>query len=242
MDRFALAKLCQKAEGQFVGVRCGIMDQLASCCAQTGKALLVDCRSLEIRAIALPANLRIAILCTGVDRELRASAYNKRREECEEAVVRLAAIDADIRSLRDLEPEQLTSLIRHLEPPLDRRVRHVVGEIERVNLAATALEQGETERFGELMFASHRSLRDDYQVSSEELDSLVALARRAPGVVGARLTGAGFGGCTVNIVSATLLDDFVTSVSEGYAKLYGRAPTAFTSEAAAGVSVERIGW
>lgn len=237
-----LAKLCQKAESEFVGVRCGIMDQLASCCAQTGKALLVDCRSLEIRAIALPEGLRIAILCTGVDRQLRASEYNKRRHECEEAVRRLAAVDSDIRSLRDVEPDQLNSSLRHLKPPLDRRVRHVVGEIERVSLAAAALEQGETDRFGELMFASHRSLRDDYQVSSEELDSLVALASRAPGVVGARLTGAGFGGCTVNIVSATLLEDFVASVSRGYAKLYGRAPVAFGSEAAAGVSVERIGW
>jgi galactokinase len=237
-----LARICQKAESQFVGVRCGIMDQLASCCAQSGKALLIDCRSLEIRAIALPANLRIAILCSGVDRELRASAYNKRREECEEAVRRLAAIDADIHALRDVEPKELNSWLRHLSPPLDRRVRHVVGEIERVSLAVTALEQGETERFGELMFASHRSLRDDYQVSSEELDSLVALARRAPGVVGARLTGAGFGGCTVNIVSATLLDDFVTSVSEGYTKLYGRAPAAFTSDAAPGIAIERVGW
>lgn len=237
-----LAQLCQKAEGQFVGVRCGIMDQLASCCARTGKALLVDCRSLETRDITLPASLRIVILCTGVDRELRASEYNKRRQECEEAVRHLAAIDPEIAALRDVEPKQLSSWLRHLQPPLDRRVRHVVGEIERVRQAATALEQGETDRFGELMFASHRSLRDDYQVSSEELDQLVALARRAPGVVGARLTGAGFGGCTVNIVSARLLDEFVASVSEGYTKLCGRAPTAFTSEAAPGVSIERIGW
>jgi len=237
-----LAKLAQKAEVEFVGVRCGIMDQLAVCCAQSGKALLLDCRSLETRSIALPGSLRIVVLCTGVDRELRASEYNKRRQECEDAVSRLAAVDADIRALRDVAPDQLNSYLRYLEPPLDRRVRHVVGEIERVGLAAAALEHGETERFGELMFASHRSLRDDYQVSSEELDSLVALATRAPGVVGGRLTGAGFGGCTVNIVSATLLDDFVASVSEGYSKLYGRAPVAFTSEAAPGVSIEPFGW
>ena len=237
-----LAKLCQRAENQFVGVRCGIMDQVASACAQTGRALLLDCRSLEIRPVALPATLRIAILCTGIDRELRSSEYNKRRYECEEAVRRLAAVDADIRALRDVEPERLHSLLRHLTPPLDRRVRHVVGEIERVSLAAAALEQGESERFGELMFASHRSLRDDYQVSSDELDSLVALAQRAPGAIGARLTGAGFGGCTVNVVSAALLDDFVASASEGYERLYGRAPEAFTSEAAPGVSVEQIGW
>jgi galactokinase len=237
-----LAKLCQKAENEFVGVRCGIMDQATSACAQTGKALLLDCRSLDIRPIALPATLRIAILCTGVDRELRSSEYNRRRQECEEAVRRLSTVDADIHALRDVNPERLHLLLRHLPPPLDRRVRHVVGEIERVSLAAAALEQGETERFGELMFASQRSLRDDYQVSSDELDSLVSLAERAPGVVGARLTGAGFGGCTVNVVSAALLDDFVAAVSEGYERLYGRSPEAFTSEAAPGVSVEQIGW
>ena len=237
-----LAKLCQRAENQFVGVRCGIMDQVAAACAKTGRALLLDCRSLDIRPVMLPPTLRIAVLCTGVDRQLRSSEYNKRRHECEEAVNRLASVDADIQALRDVEPERLHSLLRHLPPPLDRRVRHVVGEIERVSLAAAALEQAETERFGELMFASHRSLRDDYQVSSDELDSLVSLAQRAPGVIGARLTGAGFGGCTVNVVSAALLDDFVTSVSDGYERLYGRRPEAFTSEAAAGVSVERIGW
>lgn len=237
-----LAKLCQKAESQFVGVRCGIMDQATAACAQTGRALLLDCRSLEIRSIMLPGTLRIAILCTGVDRELRSSAYNQRRQECEEAVRRLASVDADIRALRDVEPEQLHLLLRHLPAPLDRRVRHVVGEIERVSLAAAALEQGETERFGELMFASHRSSRDDYQVSSDELDSLVALAQRAPGAIGARLTGAGFGGCTVNVVSAALLEDFVASVSEGYERLYGRSPEAFTSEAAPGLSVEQVGW
>jgi galactokinase len=237
-----LAKLCQKAENHFVGVQCGIMDQIASACAETGKALLLDCRSLEIQQVRLPATLRIVILCTGVERELRSSEYNKRRRECEEAVTRLAAVDDDIRALRDVEPEQLHSLLRHLPPPLDRRARHVVGEIERVHLAAAALEQAETERFGELMFASHRSLRDDYQVSSDELDSLVSLAQRAPGSIGARLTGAGFGGCTVNVVSAALLDDFVASVSDAYQKLYGHTPEAFVSEAGPGASVQKVGW
>jgi galactokinase len=242
VPQIELAKLSQKAENRYVGVQCGIMDQIASACAETGKALLLDCRSLEIQQVRLPATLRIVILCTGVERELRSSEYNKRRRECEEAVTRLAAVDDDIRALRDVEPEQLHSLLRHLPPPLDRRARHVVGEIERVHLAAAALEQAETERFGELMFASHRSLRDDYQVSSDELDSLVSLAQRAPGSIGSRLTGAGFGGCTVNVVSTALLEDFVASVSEAYQKLYGYSPEAFISEAGPGASVQKVGW
>lgn len=235
-----LAKLSQVAENQFVGVNCGIMDQVASACAESGSALLLDCRSLEIRHIPIPAGLRIVVLSTGVERELRSSAYNERRRQCEEAVARLAAVDDDIRALRDVDPEQLAALIRHLPPPLDRRARHVVGEIERVHLAAAALEHGEIERFGELMFASHRSLRDDYEVSSDGLDTLVELARQAPGVVGARLTGAGFGGCTVNVVGAALTADFVASVSQGYEIAFGRAPAAYVSDAAAGATVAPV--
>jgi galactokinase len=182
------------------------------------------------------------IFHSGVPRRLSASEYNQRRRECEEAAGRLAAVDDDIRTLRDITPEQLLALSRHLPAPLDRRARHVVGEIERVQLAAAALESGETERFGELLFASHRSLRDDYQVSCEELDALVELARRAPGVVGARLTGAGFGGCTVNVVSAALVESFIAYVGEGFEKLYSRAPERWVTGAAAGASIEPVGW
>ncbi len=242
LPELKLAQLGQTAENQFVGVQCGIMDQVTAACAQPGKALLLDCRTLGIRHVPLPAALRIVILCSGIQRELRTSEYNERRRECEQAVSRVAAVDDDIRSLRDVEPDQLQSLLRHLSPPLDRRVRHVVGEIERVQLAATALEHKETERFGELMFASHRSLRDDYQVSSEELDGLVELARQAPGVIGARLTGAGFGGCTVNLVTAALIDDFLGYVIENYHRLYGHEPEEYVTDAARGVTVEKVGW
>jgi galactokinase len=216
------------------------MDQVASACARGESALLLDCRSLQIRHIPFPAGLRIVVLGTGVERELRSSAYNERRRECEEAVNRLAAVDEDIRALRDVEPEQLAVLSRHLPPPLDRRARHVVGEIERVQLTASALEHGEIERLGELMFASHRSLRDDYEVSSEELDALVELARQAPGVVGARLTGAGFGGCTVNVVGTALVDDFVATVSQGYESTFGREPAAYISDAAPGAVIRSV--
>ncbi len=242
LPELKLAQLSQTAENNFVGVRCGIMDQVTAACALPGKALLLDCRTLAIQHVPLPAAMRIVVLCTGVQRQLRDSEYNNRRRECEEAVSRLSAVDNDIRSLRDVEAEQLQSLLRHLPPPLDRRARHVVGEIERVQLAAAALEANETERFGELMFASHRSLRDDYQVSSEELDGLVELARQASGVIGARLTGAGFGGCTVNLVTAAMVDDFLSYVTENYHRLYGREAQDFVTDAARGVTVEKVGW
>lgn len=242
LPELKLAQLSQIAENSFVGVQCGIMDQVTAACALPGKALLLDCRTLAIRHLPLPSAMRIVVLCTGVQRQLRDSEYNNRRRECEEAVSRLNAVDDDIRSLRDVESEQLQSLLRHLPPPLDRRARHVVGEIERVQLAAAALESNETDRFGELMFASHRSLRDDYQVSSEELDGLVELARQASGIIGARLTGAGFGGCTVNLVTAALVDEFLSYVTENYDRLYGRAADEFITDAARGVTVEKVGW
>ncbi len=237
-----LAKLGQFAENQFVGVRCGIMDQVASACAEADRAILLDCRFLDIKQVPLPPGVRIVVLCTGIKRELASSDYNARRAEIEDAANRLTAIDDDIKTLRDVSPEQLHHLLRYLPAPLDRRARHVVGEIERVRLAAQALEQGETERFGELMFASHRSSRDDYQVSIDELDSLVGLARQAPGVIGARLTGAGFGGCTVNLVSAALVDDFLAYVKSGYTRLYGREPASHVTSAAKGVTTEQVGW
>jgi galactokinase len=235
-----LAKLSQAAENRFVGVRCGIMDQVASACAEIGHAILMDCRSLELTPVPLPATLSIVIVDSGVKRELSDSQYNARRSECEEAVRLLGAVDDDVAALRDVSPEQLGQLMRHLPAPLDRRAHHVVGEIERVRLAAAALVHDEIERFGELLFASHRSLKDDYEVSCDELDSLVELARQAPGVIGARLTGAGFGGCTVNVVSAALADDFVEYVQEGYVKLHGRKPRTWTSDPAAGVSVDPL--
>jgi galactokinase len=242
LPELKLAQLSQTAENNYVGVRCGIMDQVTAACALPGKALLLDCRTLGIHHVPLPSGMRIVVLCSGVQRELRNSEYNTRRRECEEVVSRLVAVDDDIRSLRDVEAEGLQSLLRHLPPPLDRRARHVVGEIERVQLAAAALESNETERFGELMFASHRSLRDDYQVSSEELDGLVELARQASGIIGARLTGAGFGGCTVNVVTAALVEEFLSYVTENYARLYGHEADEFVTDAARGVTVEKVGW
>jgi galactokinase len=235
-----LALLAYTAENEFVGVRCGIMDQIASACARRGRAALIDCRSLEVRHIALPPALRLVIVDSGVGRELRESEYNQRRLECEEAARRLAALDDGIVSLRDVPADAPASLLDELPAPLDRRARHVVGEIERVRLAAAALGSNETERFGELLFASHRSLRDDFQVSCDELDSLVELARQAPGVIGARLTGAGFGGCTVNLVSAALAADFRTYVADGYERLYGQRPQTWVSDPAAGVSVDPV--
>jgi galactokinase len=240
ISEIELAKLGQVAENKYVGVRCGIMDQVASACAQAGHAIQLDCRNLEVGHVSLSPSLRIVVLDSEVKRELSGSDYNQRRRECEDAVARLKSLDYEIDALRDIWPDQLSGMLRHVPPPLDRRVRHVVGEIERVRLAVAALEQDETERFGELLFASHRSLRNDYEVSCDELDSLVELARQAPGCIGARLTGAGFGGCTVNVVSAALADDFVEYVETSYEKLYGVRPTAWTSDPAGGAAVDPI--
>ena len=235
-----LARICQTAENEYVGVRCGIMDQATSACSRSDHALLIDCRDLSLRHVPIPGSVRIVILNSGVVRRLDDAPFNERRAECEEAVRRLRAVDEDITSLRDVSPEDLGRLIQHLAPPLDRRARHVVGEIERVRLAAAALETEEVERFSELMFASHRSSRDDYESSSEELDALVELARSAPGSLGARLTGAGFGGCTVNLVAAALTAEFVQHVSAGFQNLFGREPQSFVSEAVAGVSASQL--
>lgn len=240
IPQLKLAQLAQTAENQYVGVNCGIMDQVTSACGQADQAILLDCRSLELRYVPLPPGLRIVILDSGVKRQLRSSGYNQRRRECEEVLARLSAVDDDIRLLRDVSPDRLGAMLRHLPDPLDRRLRHVVGEIERVQLAASALEHNETERFGELMFASHRSSREDFQVSTEKLDTLVGLAADAPGNVGARLTGAGFGGCTVNLVSAALVDDFIDHVVSGYQREYNAAPAAYVSDAARGATAERI--
>jgi len=234
-----LARICQNAENGFVGVQCGIMDQATSACGRLDSALLLDCRSLEIRHVPLPPGLNIVVVDSGVSRQLRSSGYNTRRRECEDALARLRAVDDDIDTLRDIDPESLHIVLRHLPPPLDRRVAHVVGEIERVRLAAAALEHGETERFGELMFASHRSSRDQYEVSIDELDALVELAAAAPGIVGARLTGAGFGGCTVNVVSSVMVEEFIEAVAVGFEKRFGRRPRAWISGAGAGATVTR---
>ena len=202
------AKLCQRAEQEHVGVECGIMDQFASRVGQAGHALFLDCRSLGYRHVPLPlaGEVCLVVADSGVRRELASSKYNERRRECEKAArfFRERADDAEEKqkghTLRNVSEEQLASARGgKLSETLFRRARHVVSENERVEHGATLLADGDLEAFGQLMDASHASLAEDYEVSCAELDALVEIAQSVEGVLGTRMTGAGFGGCTVTL-------------------------------------------
>ena len=229
------AQLCQQAENEFVGTRCGIMDQLASACGVKDHALFLDCRSLEFRTLPLPPGIRLVISNSMVKREIASSAYNTRRAECEEGVRILARRFPEVRALRDASMEQLHACQAAMPDNVYRRCRHVISEDTRVTRAADALEQNRLEELRELMAASHRSLRDDYEVSCAELDLLVDGANQAEGVHGARMTGAGFGGCTINLVDSNAVDDFKRRVSAEYMRRTGLDPDIYVCNAADGV-------
>ena len=216
IERRELALLCQRAENEFVGARVGIMDQFVSLFGQAKRALLLDCRSLEFELLPLPDNVRLIICNTMVKHELASSAYNERREQCEAGVKHLARLLPGIKALRDVTLEQLEQYGWVLSDVVYRRCRHVITENARVLSAASALDQGDLSSFGQRMEESHRSLRDDYEVSCEELDLMVELAREIEGVYGARMTGGGFGGCTVNLVVVEAVEDFRQRVEYGY--------------------------
>ena len=218
-----VAKLAREAENDFVGVPCGIMDQMASTFGEQGKALLIDCRSLAHEAVEIPPGLRIVVATSGVHHELASSEYNKRRAECEEGVRILASYRPGIRSLRDVVPDDEARLFELLPPVVRKRCRHVVSENARVLEAVAAMRSGDTARLKLLMATSHVSLRDDYEVSCPELDVLVELALPLPTCHGARLTGAGFGGSTVNLVNAAAVDSFSDSVASAYRTRTGRS-------------------
>lgn len=235
MEGRRLALLCQRAENEIVGAHVGIMDQLASACCVADHALLLDCRSLEFRMLPLPPELRLVICNSMVKRELAGSAYNTRREECEEGVRALARKFPQVRALRDATMEQLEGCRAALPENVFRRCRHVITEDERVMRAANALENHQLRELRRAMAESHRSLRQDFEVSSAELDLLVELANREKHVHGARMTGAGFGGCTINLVGADALDEFRAHVSAGYERSTGIRPDIFICHAGDGV-------
>ncbi len=234
VERRELALLCQQAENEFVGARVGIMDQFVSLFGQQHKALLLDCRSLEFRLLPLPDNVRLIICNTMVKHELASSAYNERREQCEEGVSHLAKFLPGITALRDVTLEQLEHYGRELSDVVYRRCRHVITENARVLSSAEALEQGDLQRFGELMAASHLSLRDDYEVSCKELDLMVELAREIEGVYGARMTGGGFGGSTVNLVDQHRVHQFRERVAQGYEQATQIRPEIYICHASKG--------
>lgn len=229
-----LARICQEAENEIVGTRSGIMDQLASACGVAGRALLLDCRSLDFRALPLSDGIRLVICNTMVKRELASSAYNTRRAECEEGVRILSQQYSEIHALRDATMEQLDSCRAEIPDNVFRRCRHVITEDARVMEAALALEQGRLADLRRAMAESHQSLRDDYEVSCAELDLLVELAGREAGVRGARMTGAGFGGCTINLVEADAVREFREHVAAGYEQGTGIKPDIYVCDAADG--------
>lgn len=230
-----LALLAQGAENTFVGVQSGIMDQFISVLGQEGHALLLDCRDLTYRPVALPPDVRVVVCDSHVARTLAGSAYNQRRQECEAAVILLQQWYPRITALRDVLPEQLAAHETDLPEPVRSRARHVVHENSRVLRGATALEAGDVEQFGRLMNASHASLRDLYEVSVRQLDVLVEAAQTAPGCYGSRLTGAGFGGCTVSLVDTEAIEMFERSVAQAYRETTGIEPTIYVCRVSDGV-------
>jgi galactokinase len=228
----------QQAENEFVGVQCGIMDQFISRLGRAGHALLLDCRSLDYEQVPMTLRgFRLGVCHSGVSRGLAASAYNQRRAECDEGVALLRRHMPHIRALRDVTCADLERYGGDLPPVVERRCRHVVEENARVQEAAVALRAGDLTRLGELLVASHASLRDLYEVSSRELDTLVELAMAVPGVAGARLTGAGFGGCTVNLVREDAWDDFTRTIETQYPARTGKEPTIYHCHIVQGAQV-----
>jgi galactokinase len=229
-----VAKIAREAENGFVGVACGIMDQMASAFGKKGRALLLDCRSLEHKTVELPAGLKIVVVNSGVRHSLASSEYNKRRAECEEGVRILSASLPNVRALRDVAPEDLARLIPSLPPVVGKRCRHVVSEDVRVHEAIKAMATNDRLRLKRLLAQSHASLRDDYEVSCPELDVLVDLALPQSCCFGARMTGGGFGGSTVNLVAAESLAEFGDAMMAGYRQRTGRTAEIHIFEPSAG--------
>ncbi|HID65021.1 MAG TPA: galactokinase, partial [Anaerolineae bacterium] len=231
-----LALLCQRAENEFVGMNCGIMDQFVAALGQRDHALLIDCRSLEYRPISLPAKAAIVVADTMRRRGLVDSEYNARRRECEEGVRILQRYLPDIQALRDVSVRQFAEHGEQLPGKVRQRCRHVIYENERVLRSVAALRAGDLLAFGRLMNESHISLRDDYEVSCPELDIMVEVAWRVDGVYGSRMTGAGFGGCTVSLVAEGAVEDFRVEVAAAYKEATGIAPKIYVCRAEDGVS------
>ncbi len=235
IDGKRLALLAQRAEREFVGVNVGIMDQFISALGQKDHALLIDTRSLEYEAVPLPkSGVSIVIADTNKKRGLVDSEYNTRRAECERAVEILKEFLPGITALRDVSPEQFEQFADRLPEVTRKRARHVITEDARTLEGVAALKAGDIARFGELMNASHESLKNDYEVSCAELDAMVGAARSIPGVFGARMTGAGFGGCTVSLVKDEAVADFLDRVPALYKSATGRSAAIYVTAAAQG--------
>jgi galactokinase len=234
------AELAWRAETAFVGVPCGRMDQMASALGRRDRALRIDCRDFAVALVPLPgAQLRILIADSGVRRRLAAGGYARRREECDEALARaraLGLVPADATTWRDVPLEGLPALVERLDPVSARRARHQLTENPRVDAVCAALAAGDPVRAGALLREGHASLRDDFEVSVPELDALCALADATPGCFGSRLTGAGFGGCTIHLVDPARAEAVGEAIAAGFAARFGRRPPLLAVIAADGAA------
>ena len=236
-DRLRLAQISQRAENAYVGVSCGLMDQFASACGLEGHALCFDTRSLEWQPAPLPEGIALVIADSGVRRSLTHSGYNDRRAACEQAVEILRQYLPNIRALRDVQPTEFAALSAYLPETPRKRAEHVVKEIQRVQSALNAMRRKDKQALGAIMYAGHNSLRNLYEVSTPELDRLVELSRDLPGCIGARLTGAGFGGCTINLVESDQATAFIEGLRAEYRPPDGGTAQVYLCHASAGASI-----
>ncbi|MGC9969204.1 MAG: galactokinase [Bryobacteraceae bacterium] len=230
LEQIELVKLCRRAENEFVGMPCGIMDQYISVFGREHAAVKIDCRSLGHEIVHLPEGVEILAVNTMVKHELGQSAYRNRVRECAEAVAAIGSVA----SLRDVDVAMLEAAAERIEPAARRRARHVVTEDARVEAFMAASNRGDLKAMGELFVASHRSLQHDYEVSCEELDFLVDTALSVPGVFGARMTGGGFGGCTVNLVAPEAVAAFEDAIRNSYQARFGITPQIYRCRPSAG--------
>ena len=244
VDSMGLAKLCRRAENEFVGAPVGLLDQFSSVFGKAGHALFLDCRSEEWRAVTLPSDrARILIADTRVKHDLAAGdGYRERRQQCEEAALWFAAKEpgAQIRTLRDVTPEMVEAHAGELDPVLEKRARHIVYENKRVRMGGAALESGNVAAFGEVMSNTHESCRRFFENSCEEVDALVEIAEKQPGVYGAKLSGGGWGGCAVILHRPDVTDALSAALTEGYRARFGKDPVLIPTEAAQGAEAFRL--
>jgi len=233
-----IAKLCQRAENEFVGARVGIMDQFVSCHGKAGHAVLLDCRSLDYDLVAIPEPVQFVICNTMVKHELSGGEYNVRRAQCEEGVRILSRSNPKIRALRDVTVHELQARRSDMSEVVFRRCLHVVKENDRVLETKKFFQNGDLAGVGKLMLDSHESLRDLYEVSCRELDAMVEAAKGLPGWIGGRMTGGGFGGCTVNLVEREQAKSFAAAIAARYQKEIGIHPDVYVCSASDGAGAE----
>ena len=235
LEPLDLARICQTAENRFVGVQSGLMDQFASACGVAGSALFLDCRTLEHRTVPIPDGLRLVVCHSGVTHHHGGGEYNTRREECDRAVAALSALEGrPLTALRDVDADMLRRWGARLDPVERRRAEHIVGENARVLETEAAMRSADLPAIGRLFAESHASMRDLFEITTPEMDTLVEIAVAVPGVVGARMTGGGFGGCTVNLVHPDGIAALRMAVETEYASRTGKTPRVWEVEAADG--------